>query len=451
MLNNLHLSLLIVLYLGFVVHKNLSALSDEYLKVHFFPVGDGDATIIECYDNPSDKSTNISLTLINAGSKSSSKKSIQIEYFKFLYSLLSDSKYKLDNIIISNSNPKYYNFLEPFVSAKQTELKRIRFYVGGRRTSYLLDDIFENHDFVYEFTRKDGRHTDIHSCGHYAKNKRDFYNCIKKGRYGVVDDSDEVIQICDKFQISVIAANYETWFEEKDYLNQDRNNKSSVDTVLEKAASPPRKNDTNYLVLKVTPTEKSQPSILLGNFENNDKVGPRKGNYDYYSLIKDAHDYHTKAKNNPVSLGGGLASTLISMPQLDIIPEQKSEDFLYSNLVQPSLVVSNGDTTGDESPSCEALDAVDRYLTMFSTSLTNTYQCQAKTGKKDTENTNIQFVRSSDNIYQTCVIDLSNSSQAEKKYNLYTFKMTSNEVTRLIQKVVFKESKIIPVNVRYVN
>jgi len=381
-----------------------------YLKVHFFPVGEGDATIMEC----NDMKGNVSLTLVNAGTISSKKDEIEVEYFKFLESRLNKTNYFIKNIILTNADDRYYNFIRSLVFVQENELKKIRFYVADKRTNYnVLSSIFKKFDNVNEFTRTNEPRHEVTSCGHVSNDEEDtFFNCVKRGKNGPILNSNAVIELCHDFQINVLAANYGL--------------SKKSDTVSHRKAK-------NSLLLKVTPTGKATPSILLGDFEDD-----MDANQDYYySLIKDAHHSYTTSPSFPLSLSKGLSSTVLKIPQNGALTDSTLEDDFYTEFVQPTFaVISSGIGDAFGHPNCGVLKAADHYLSMISPK-NKDYQCDPfKT--QFSEGVDIARRTGSNNLYQTTTEDPEVYPNGRIQHNLITFRMTSNELGRPATQVLFK-------------
>lgn len=406
---------LIVFYFLFLSQTFIDA-EDGHLKVHFFPVGEGDATIIEC----DDMSGNVSLTLVNAGSVSKQQDEIQMEYFKFLASKLSQPNYQVKNIILTSADPKYYNFIEPLILLKRTDLMKIDFYLGGQRISYvILDEIFKVYENVYEFTRANEIGGKVGSCGHYNKNKT-FYECVKRDIWGPVENSNEIINICDGYQVSVMAANYGFSYEN----NEEEDERTDI-----------QRKDKNSLLLKVTPSGQSSPSILLGDFEN-DGFNTDTSD-DYYTFIRDAHAYYTETATYPnlsAGLSKGLASTVIKLLENGAITDASVDSKLYSQFVRPTYaIVSSGINDAPGHPKCEVMQAVNTYLSTVADK-NKPYQCHPVNSKSQED---INVVVGSNNLYQTSTLDLGDYVHGRVQHNLISLEMTPNQVRKLTSQVVF--------------
>lgn len=389
---------------------------EPYLKVDFFPVGEGDAMMIEC---PDVKTGSTALTLVNAGSVSL-KGIIAEEYFTYIENKLRKPGLFIKNIVITNPAEHFYNYIEPLLFVRKDSVKDIKFYIAGERQSYsILEDVFDLNENVFEFTRKNETGERVNSCGHFAADNETFYNCIKRNSKGPLPKSDPVITLCDNFEITVMAANY------------GLSNSSSHRPTAEDAA---HNNSGDSLVLKITPTGKPSPSILLGDFENTGKKVKKKDDY-YYTYIKDAHDYYTRSEQFPLSLANGLASTLIKIPQNGAATDATVEKEFYRDYVQPTYaVVSASITSAAGNPKCEVLQAINSYLSLFSRKK-KVYQCHPLKSKFPVD---VKILSNgSDNLYETSTIVIKNFPHGKVQYNLISLIMTKDEIRKPTSRVQY--------------
>lgn len=397
-----------IILLPFLLAKRLVELMEPHLKVYMFPVGEGDATIVECVDHMG----NISLSLINAGSLNVRNFEIQSEYSGFLERILKKSGYHLRNIIITSNDPKHYNLIEPLTFfLDESVMSNIRFYVGGTRNDYFsLDYVFETYNNVYEFTRAEELYGRVSSCGHFddvknasagADDGGKFHACVKRDRNGPIKNSNQIIDLCDNFQITVIAANYAS------SLNSKERSEFRV--------------GRNSLVLKITPTNQASPSILLGDTGNdweNDDISKK-----YYSFMKDAHSmYYTKSTENvSLTLTEGLKSTLIKIPKNGAYTTESLEKLFYSDYVQPEFAVVSSDISDSHGhPRCLVLRLVNKYMMKFS-ARTKTAQCHSRAPKDIADLTLLEL---SENLFQTSVVFPRESPHGRVQFNLVMFHMT---------------------------
>lgn len=404
------------LYTVFVLPILCHGRKDEpFLKVDFFPVGEGDATVIECPDGKG----GVALSLVDAGSVSL-KGTIAEEYFTYIESKLRRSGFYIKNIILTNPEEKYYNYIEPLVFVRKDSLKSISFYIAGEREAYsMLDEVFKVNKNVYEFTRNNEIGGRVSSCGHFGADNETFYDCVKRDINGPIKDSDPIIQLCDDFQITVMAANY-------GYSLRDS---QSTDEVA-------RNKSKNVLTLKVTPKGKASPSILMGDFASDGKSKTRKHKDYYYSLIKDAHDYYTRSEQFPLSLANGLASTVVKIPQNGGATDATVENEFFRDFVQPTFaVVSAGITSPKGNPKCEVLQAVNNYLSLFSLKK-KVYQCHPVESKFTVD---VKILSNgSDNLFQTSTIVINNFPHGKVQYNLITIIMRKDEILKPKTRVAYE-------------
>ena len=385
---------------------------EPYLKVHIFPVGEGDATVIEC----SDMVGNITLTLVNAGSINARKGEIQIEYFKFLETKLNNARYNIRNIILTNNDPKHYNFIEPLmIFIKEEDVQNIKFYVGGERNEYIsLDYIFQKYDNVFEFSRETETNGKISSCGHFDEHGK-FYTCFKRNKRGPIKNSDQIIQICDKFQITIMAANYAS------------SNSGGEDEPFV------HRKGKNSLILKITPSGRPSPSLLLGDIGNDweDKDISDK----YYNYIKGAHSYYySRSPNVPLSLTDGLISTVIKIPKNGALTTATLNELFYSDFVQPEYAIISSDITDSHGhPRCSVLRLMNTYMMKYS-ARQKRLQCHKK---KPRNVEDIQLLDLSDNLYQTSIVAPDDFPHGEVQFNLITLKMTRQELRKPVSRAIY--------------
>lgn len=376
---------------------------ETLLNFTVFPVGEGEAVVVECIDRPD----NVPITLVNAGSMNARKGQIQLEYFEFLEKKLKSPNRFIKNIILTSSEAKHNNFIVPLMNLlKEDEVKNISFYLGGERSSYVsLDHVFQTSNHVYEFTRQHEVNGTLSSCGHLdAKDK--FIDCVKRDTRGPIPKSDQLIPICDTFQASVIAANYG---------GSDDENK-------------------NNLFLKITPYELSSPSVLIGD------IGSELEDEDdetrkYDKFLHEAHShYYTRSSKVPRSLWKGLRSTLLLLPRNGASTTITKNSHFFTDIVQPQYGVISSDISYISGhPRCSVLKTFDKQLSKYSTKKKH-LQCH-RGAVRDLEDT--KEIELSDNLYQTTIVSSDNHSQAQVSFRSIVFTMTQTDLSKPVSNAIY--------------
>jgi len=409
----------------FLIFILLSTSSSEpNLNILTYPVGHGDAFLLECYDEGTSK---ISITLIDGGSVSIGKGEILTEYIRFITNKLRDPKFRLENIILTIPNEGHYGFIRHILDLiRDEETAKIKFYIGGSRNSYVDLELATKYDSnVFEFTRMNEDGGSLSSCGHYpwGDTKRNFFNCVKRNSKGPIPGSNGIINICKSYQISVLAANFGLSHEFSGQIN-------STDSKYK-----------NSLILKVTPSGKADPSMLvMGAFENEDMSMRDKSSGDaYYNYIKGTHWHYVSRPTTPIQISHGLKSTLLVLPQHGADTNFNIDQHFFGDYVKPTYAIVSSDvhnTYGN--PKCKVVKALNLYMRQFAVR-EKELQCHVTDESEIEEGRNhttgqkrqhlskdmIHSILCAENIFQTTTIDAKN---AALQFNLISFSMNKETV-----------------------
>lgn len=404
------MKLIILIVISSYVH------TEPNLNILTYPVGHGDAFVIECYDEGTNK---VSITLIDGGSVSIGKGEILTEYIRFITNKLRDPRFRLETIVLTIPNEGHYGFIRHILDLiRDEEALKIKFYIGGSRNSYVdLELATKYDDNVFEFTRINEDANSLSSCGHYpwGDSKRGFYSCVKRNSKGPIQGSNGIIDICKSFQITVLAANFGLSHEFSGGLN-------NTDSKYK-----------NSLILKITPRGKPSPSMLImGAFENDDISQRDKSSGDaYYNYIKGAHSHYVERPSTPITISHGLKSNLILVPQHGADTNFNIDMHFFAEYIKPTYAIVSSDVHNTYGyPKCKVIKALNIYMRQFAVRskelqchVTQENEIEVKRGRiiKDM----INSILCAENIFQTTTVDAKN---AVLQFNLVAFSMDRADI-----------------------
>lgn len=386
------------------------------LNILTYPVGHGDALLVECYDEGTAK---IGITIIDAGSVSIGKGEILTEYIRFITNKLRDPKFRLENIVLTIPNEGHYGFIRHILDLiRDEEAQKIKFYIGGSRHSYVdLELATKYDDNVFEFTRMNEDGGSLSSCGHYpwGDTKRGFYNCVRRGSKGPIHGSNGIVDICKSYQLTVLAANFGLSHEFSGQIN-------NTDSKYK-----------NSLVLKITPSGKPEPSMLImGAFENDDiSMRDKPSGEAFYNYIKGTHWHYSSRPTTPITIRDGLKSTLLLVPQHGADTNFNLDSHFFGEYVKPTYAIISSDVHNTYGyPKCKVIKALNLYMRQFAVR-DKELQCHVSDESEMEEKREhlskdmIHSILCAENIFQTTTIDAKNSAQ---QFNLITFSMNKQTV-----------------------
>jgi len=296
-----------------------TSVDDESVVINTLPMGAGDGTIIKCRQSRS-------ITIIDMGT-TNEKNGPGLDEKNVILALdiLMDSNWNLlENIFLTHSDSDHVSFVDRILKklAEEANGKIVNFYIGDRLGDYNDKVDFGNHN-VYQPQGTNSvtqQPIGITCGGWYNKGNNEFASCTwtrtrnptKTTNNSSTSDASEDYDADEdsSFLTSSIGLCLNTWslnlmaanFGER-YPTSSRNESGSYGGT---------RPNMNSLVMKLTPTGLTSPSMLfMGDFENIDSIWPNS-NYEY--LIDAANTFYKTDARAPVELRNGLMSDVFMLP-----------------------------------------------------------------------------------------------------------------------------------------
>lgn len=339
---------------GYMGERCEKPTKESEISVFTVPVGAGDGTIIVC---PSGE-----ITIIDMGWKKGASKLLWKEDIYIFLKLVAGLNWydKPMKIFLTHDDFDHVSYINDLLGYIEGE---IEFYIGSSVEEYEKQGLvnFGRHD-VYE-AYGGGSGDSERACGYFDHydTKSDFFPCRWKlkrqnGHEVDADPIDNNVNICptdSTWSLTLMAANY---FERK---------------TLSSFSSEP---NMNSLVMKLTPREQDEPSmIFLGDFENEK---PEGDNLNYDQLIL-ASSYQYQCNKDKTELNSGLMSKVLMIPHHgaktngngeakffnEVFPKGKHNDpflSIISSHIKPS---TDKNTPSANHPNCEVIENLRAVLT----------------------------------------------------------------------------------------